>query len=127
MPNEVLHPTGLPLSGKNLEGLQTRDRKPPGSSSGVDQLRGGETRTRTQIGEMTFHGAGSNTHELGGVRDGSASGDVGSEDVHLARSRWPRERAAQVPVSHANRGDPLPRDPIGCNRASNTCRARSTP
>ena len=69
MPNEVLHPTGLPLSGKGLEGLRTRGDKSPSGSSRVDKLLGGKTRPRTQVGEVTFHGARPNAHEFGRVRD----------------------------------------------------------
>ena len=65
MPNEMLHPTGLPLSGKGLEGLQTRDRKPLGSPSGVDQLRGGEARPRTQVSEVALRRARLNAHQRG--------------------------------------------------------------
>jgi len=52
---------------------------------------------------VTLGRARPDAHELGGVRDGSASGNEGSKDVHLAVRRQRRERAAQVPVSHANR------------------------
>ncbi len=52
---------------------------------------------------MTFHSARTNPHALSRVRDGSASGHAGGDDLLLARSRWPRQSAAQVPVSHANR------------------------
>lgn len=47
MPNEVLHPTGLPLSGKGSEAIQARDDEPAASPSGIDQLLGGQTRPRT--------------------------------------------------------------------------------
>lgn len=50
MPNEVLHPTGLPLSGKGLEGLQARDDEPAGSASCVDELDSSEAGPRTQVG-----------------------------------------------------------------------------
>ena len=41
----------------------------------------------TQVGEVALHRARPDAHELGGVTDGSADGDVGGEDVHLA-PRW---------------------------------------
>jgi hypothetical protein len=53
---------------------------------------------------MTLHGARPNAHELGRVRHGSAGGNEGSKDVHLALGRLQRECAAQVSVSHATGG-----------------------
>jgi len=47
-------------------------------------------------------GARSDAHEPGGVLNGSTSGDERGEDVLLALGRGPRERAAEVPDSHAN-------------------------
>lgn len=52
---------------------------------------------------MTFHGARPDADQLSGAWHRSASGNEGSEDVHLALRRWSRESAAQVPVSHALR------------------------
>jgi hypothetical protein len=52
---------------------------------------------------VTFDGARPNDHELGCVLDASASGNVGSQDVHLALGRGPGKGAAQLPVSHALR------------------------
>ena len=90
-------------------GFQTRYEEPSGSSSGVDELLGGKTRPRTQVGEVTLHGARPDAHELGGVLNGSARGNEGSEDVHLALRPLRREGAAQVPVSQGawlTRGSP---------------------
>ena len=52
---------------------------------------------------MTFHGAGPDTHDLGGVLDGSTGGDEGCQYVHLALDRGPGKGAAQVAVPHASR------------------------
>ena len=64
--------------------LQTRDDEPSSSSSGVDELLGGETRSRTQVREVTFRSARPNAHQRGRVGDRSASRDVGGKDVQLA-------------------------------------------
>jgi hypothetical protein len=66
-------------------------------------LLGRQTRTRTEVGEVTFHGAGPDTHDLGGVLDGSTRGDEGCQYVHLALGRGPGKGAAQVAVPHASR------------------------
>lgn len=79
---------------RDLARFQARDDEPTGCSSGVDQLLGGQARPRPQVSEVPFHGAGPDAHELGGVRDRSASGNVGSQDVHLAlRCLRPRHAA----------------------------------
>ncbi len=46
---------------------------------------------------MTLHGAGPDTHELGGVANGSPSGDKRRERLDLTLRRLRREGAAQVP------------------------------
>jgi len=84
-------------------GLQGRDDEPARGAPRVDQLLGREAGPSTQVGEVALHRARSDAYELGGVLDRPAGGDVGSKDVHLALRRRPREGAAQVPVSHANR------------------------
>ena len=84
-------------------GLQGRDDEPARGAPRVDQLLGREARPRPQVGEVTLHGARTDAHELGGVLDTPASGNVGSQDVHLALRRWPRQCAAQVSVPHALR------------------------
>ena len=93
--------------------LEARHDQPPSGSSRVDQLLGGKARPRTHIGEVTFHSAWPNAYEVGRIRDGSAGGNVGGEDTLLARSRWARECAAQVPVSHALRAANTGRDSLG--------------
>lgn len=67
-------------------GFQTRDHQPTFSSSGVDELLSGETRFRTQVGEVTLDGAWTDANELGGVVDGSTSGNVGGKGPHLGGS-----------------------------------------
>ena len=63
------------LLGRRMRGphdsarLQTRDDEPTGRASGIDQLLGRETRPGAEVGEMAFHGARPNAHELGGVVD----------------------------------------------------------
>ena len=71
-----------------LEVLKARDDESPGSSSGVDQLLGGQARPRSQVGQVALDGARSDADEFRRVRDRSASGNVGGEDVLLALSRW---------------------------------------
>jgi hypothetical protein len=53
----------------------------------VDKLPGGKSGTRTQIGEVTLDGAGSDARELGGFGDRSAGGDGCRERTHLAVRR----------------------------------------
>jgi hypothetical protein len=60
--------------------LKSRHEEPSLGASAVDQLLGGETRPRTQVGEVTFHCARPNVQEPGRAGDGS-SGNEGSEDV----------------------------------------------
>ena len=98
-----------PRSGR----LETRDDEPAASPPGVDQLLGGKTRPRTQVGEVALHGARADADELGCVLDGSASGDEGCENVHLALRRPRRECAAEVAVSHALRAVAAVRDSLG--------------
>jgi hypothetical protein len=50
---------------------------------------------------MALHSARPDAHERGGVLDGSASGDVGGENINLAGGPRPRWCAAQVPLPHA--------------------------
>jgi hypothetical protein len=50
-------------------GLKARDDEPIGCPSRVDQLLGGKTRPRTQVGEVTLRGARPNAHKLRGVLD----------------------------------------------------------
>ena len=50
---------------------------------------------------------------LTGDRNGSAGGDVGGENVHLAPRRLGRECAAEVAVSHALRAVAAVRDSFG--------------
>ena len=45
-------------------GLETWDNEPPGCPTGVDQLLGREPRSRTQVGEVTLHGARPDAHEI---------------------------------------------------------------
>jgi hypothetical protein len=66
-------------------------------------LLGRETRPRTQIGEMALGGTRPDPHQFGRNWDRPTSFNERGKDVHLALRRWPREGAAQVPVSHANR------------------------
>ena len=66
-------------------GLQARDDEPIGCPSGVDQLLGGQTGPRTQVDEVSLHGSRLNAQEHGCIRDGTTGGDVGGDDVHLAR------------------------------------------
>ena len=90
--------------------------QPPLGPSSIDQLLGGKTRPRTEVGEVALHRARPDAHELGGGLDGPAGFDVGGEDVHLALSRPRREGAAQVSVSHALRavvGRGFPRCAVG--------------
>jgi len=70
-------------------------------TTGVDQLLGREARPCPEIREVTFHRARPNTDELGGILNGSTSGDERCEHVHLALSRGPGKGATQVPVPHA--------------------------
>jgi hypothetical protein len=86
-----------------LTRLKARDNEPTRRPSGVDQLLGGETRSRSQVGEVALHRARSDSHEVSGVLDRSAGGDKGREHVHLALRRPRREDAAQVSVRHASR------------------------
>jgi hypothetical protein len=83
-------------------GFESRDDQPPFGPAAVDQLLSSEARAGPQVGEVALRGTRPDAHELGRGPDGPAGGDEGSEDVHLAPSGWPRERTAQVPVSHAN-------------------------
>jgi hypothetical protein len=88
------NPSGIAvfdIAAFELEGLQTRDNEPPGRSPHIDQLLGGKPRPRTQVGEVTFHRARTNAHELGRIRDRSAGRNEGSEDVLLVRGRWKGE------------------------------------
>src|SRR5664279_6203057 len=77
--------------------LQARHNQRSIGSPGVDQLLGGETRPRMQVGEVTFHCARPNVQEPGCAGDGS-SGNEGGKDVHLALRCGPRERTAQVAI-----------------------------
>jgi hypothetical protein len=88
--------------GKGSARLQARHDQGSIRSPGVDQLLRGESGPRTQVGQVTFHGARPDAHESRRARD-SASFDECSENFHLAPGRSPRECAAQVPVVHANR------------------------
>jgi hypothetical protein len=83
-------------------GFEARDPQAPFGSSGVDQLLGSEARPRTQVGEMTLHGARSDAHKVGSVRDRPPSRNVGSKDVNLAHGRSPDGRTAQLPIPHAD-------------------------
>ncbi len=65
-------------------GLQTQDVQPAGSATSIDELNGGETGPRTQVGEVTFRSARTNAHDPDRIRDGSASGDVCGEDAALS-------------------------------------------
>ena len=112
-PTLTLVSSMLDLGDVSLRELQTRNDEPSGSSSCVDQLFGRKTRPRPQVGEVTLYGARSNAQERGRIQNGSASGNVGGEDVHLALGRWPPECAAQVPVSHALRAVAAARDSLG--------------
>jgi len=69
--------------------LQARDNEPTGSPSGVDQLLGAGAGPRTQVGGVTFDRPRPDAHEVGRVRDKSAGGNAGGEDIQLARSRRP--------------------------------------
>ena len=82
----MIEPRGLPPRG----GLGSVRVVPPSSAS-----------PKSVRFKVTFDRARSNADEVSRVRDRPASGNVGGEDVLLARRRWPRERAAQVPVPHA--------------------------
>jgi hypothetical protein len=77
----------------------------------MDQLRRRKTRPSAEVGEVSLHGARPDAHELGGVLDGAASGDVAGEDVHLALRHLGRAGAAQVPVLHR---DWLTLGSLGC-------------
>jgi len=83
--------------------LQARHDEPSLGASAVDQLLGRKPRPRTEVGEVTLHGARPDAHELGRLLDRPAGGDVGGEDIRLARRRTRQRCAAQVPVSHALR------------------------
>ena len=50
---------------------------------------------------MALHGAWPDAQELGRVLNGSTRSNEGCEHILLARSRWPRYCAAQVPMSQA--------------------------
>ena len=65
-------------------------------------MLGAQARPCPQVREVTIHRARPDLHQVSRVRDRPASGNEGREDVHLALSRWPGERAAQVPIPHAS-------------------------
>ncbi len=68
-----------------------------------DRIFGGEARLRPQVGQVALRSARPDAHQLGRTWHRAARRDVGGQDVALAPGRWPRECAAQVPVSHASR------------------------
>jgi len=88
------------MRSQTSAGLQTRHEEPPLGPPPVDQLLGREAGSGAQVGQVALRSARPDAHELGGVLDGSTSGDERREDVDLAGGRGPRKRAAQVPVSH---------------------------
>ena len=94
-------------------GLQTRDNEATRCPPCVDKLLGRQARPCPQVSEVTFHGARPNAYEHGRVLDGSAGGNVGSQDIDLALSRGPRECAPQVPVPHALRAAATGKDSLG--------------
>ena len=63
-------------------------------------LEAGAVDLAATCAEVPIRGAGLNVHQLGGVSDGTPSGNEGSEHVHLALGRRPGLGAAQVPVPH---------------------------
>jgi hypothetical protein len=83
-----------------LTPLQTRHEEPTLGASAVDQLLGREARARPQVGQVTLRRARPDADARGRIRHGTAGRHERSEDVDLTGGRRPRERPAQVAVSH---------------------------
>src|SRR3972149_6312524 len=89
-------------------GLEARHEEPSFGPSAVDQLLGCKARPRAQISEVTLRGARPDAQSHGRVRDGSADGDEGSEDVNLtgsAPSRWCAPQIAAFSCQSPSGGD----------------------
>lgn len=89
--------TGLEhVSGRSTRypRLQARDKQPPASPLGVDQLLGGQAELRSQVSEVPLHGAGSDAKTGCRARDRSAALDERGQYMSCrgvaSRSREPR-------------------------------------
>ena len=93
-----------PAGGRRRSpGLEARNHQPPLRPTAIDQLLGGKPRSRAKVGKVPLHRARTDAYELGGVANGSTSGNERRKRLDLTLCRLRRECAAQVPVPHASR------------------------